>query len=105
MRSDRMTWIGLAAIWMLGMGASTEGIQQARDWQSQGDLALAGKQMPIAYTAYMKIATTFPDTAHGRRAAARARQIRAEMASPERSPASENLFSWIGEIIDFLTWP
>ncbi len=104
-RSNRWVWMGLAAVLMLGTGASTEGVQQARLWQWEGDVALAGQQWDVAYSSYMKIATAFPDTRHGRRAAARARSIRARMLSPDRSPASENPFSWIGELIDFVTWP
>lgn len=105
MRSDRMTWIGLAAVLLLGTGASPEGVGQAREWQRQGDLASAGHQWDIAYAAYVQIAETFPNTTHGRVAAARARRMRAAMLSPERSSSSEDLGSWIEEFFDFLIWP
>lgn len=105
MRSNRKTWIGLAMGVMLATGASTAGVDQAREWQRQGDLASAGHQWDIAYAVYLKIAEVFPDTAHGRVAAARARRIRAKMLSPVRPPVAENPGSWFEELIDFLVWP
>lgn len=105
MRSTPMIWMGLAAVMVLGTGASPSGVQQAREWQQEGDVAMAGHQWDIACSAYEKIATTFPNTRHGRRAEARLQVVREKMLSPARSPTSENPFSWIGELIDFLVWP
>lgn len=105
MRSNRMSEVLLAAAWILGIGASTAGVNQARNWQRQADVASAVHQWDVAYAAYLKIAETFPDTAHGRAAAARARKIRAAMLSPARPPASDDPGSWIIEWVDFLVWP
>ncbi len=89
----------------LGTGASTEGVQQARDWQYQADVARAGKMWDAAYQFYARIAETFPDTRHGRVAARRARQMRAQMVAGDRPPSSEDPVSFIGEIVDFVVWP
>ena len=105
MRSNQSIWMGLAAVMMLGTGASAAGVQQAREWQREADVARAGRQWDIAYTAYLKIATTFPNTPHGRLAAGRVREIQSQMLSPARSSASENPGSWLQEIVDFLVWP
>lgn len=105
MRSNRKTWMGLAMVMMLATGASTAGVNQARDWQRQADVASAVRQWDVAYAAYLKIAETFPGTTHGRAAAARARKIRAAMLSPARPSASDDPGSWIIELVDFLVWP
>lgn len=89
----------------LGTGASPEGVQQARDWQNAADVARAGEMWDAAYQFYAQVAETFPDTRHGRVAARRARQMRAQMLAPDRSPASEDPVLWVGEIIDFVVWP
>ena len=105
MRSRVITLGLLLGVFALGTGASTEGIKQAQDWQYYGDVARAGKLWGPAYAFYTKIAETFPDTRHGRVAARRARQMRANMLVPDRSPASEDPMSWLGEVFDFVIWP
>ena len=105
MRSRVITLGLLLGVFALGTGASTDGVQQARDWQYYADTARAGKLWGPAYAFYAKIAETFPDTRHGRIAARRARQMRAQMAAADRSPASEDPISWLEEAIDFVVWP
>ncbi|MBI3323350.1 MAG: hypothetical protein HYZ95_02675 [Candidatus Omnitrophica bacterium] len=105
MRSRWITWGLLMGVFALGTGASTEGIQQAQDWQHAGDIARAREQWDAAYIFYAKVAEVFPDTAHGRVAARRVRQMRAQMVSPARSPGSDDPLAWIGELVDFLLWP
>ena len=105
MRSSAMMWALLFTGVVLSSGASAGGVGQARDWQYSADVALALGDKEIAYTFYSKIAEIFPDTAHGRLAAARARSLRSAMLRPELSPAKENVGSVLGEIVDFLTWP
>lgn len=105
MRSRGVTWGLLLGVLALGMGASPEGIQRAREWQHAGDIARARQQWDAAYIFYARVAETFPDTRHGRVAARRVRQMRAQMVAPDRSPASDDPLSWMGELLDFLLWP
>lgn len=105
MRSRVITLGLLLGVFALGTGASTEGVQQAREWQQAGDVARAGKMWDAAHQFYSRIAETFPDTRHGRVAARRARQMRANLLAPDRSPASADPMSWLGEVIDFVIWP
>lgn len=95
----------LLGVLTLGTGASPEGVQQARDWQSQADVARAGKMWDAAYQYYAQMAETFPGTRYGRLGARRARQMRAQMVTPARSPASEDPGMWLEEIVDFFVWP
>ena len=105
MRSRVITLGLLLGVFALGTGASTEGVQQARHWQYYADVARAGKLWGPAYAFYSKVAEIFPNTRHGRIAARRARQMRAQMLAADRSPASEDPMSWLGEVIDFVVWP
>lgn len=105
MRSRWITWGLLLGVFALGTGASVDGVQQAREWQHAGDIARAKQQWDAAHVFYSKVAETFPDTQHGRVAARRVRQMRAQMVAPDRSPASEDPLSWVGEFLDFLLWP
>lgn len=105
MRSRWITGVLLMGAVALGTGASTEGVRQAREWQHHGDSARAGRMWDAAHLFYNKVAKTFPDTPHGRVAARRVRQMRAQMVSPARSPASDDPLAWLGELVDFLLWP
>ncbi len=101
---------GIAAVLLLGAvalgtGASTEAVKQAQEWKRSGDVAQAGQMWDAAYGFYSKIAETFPDTRHGRAAAARAEEMRTKMLAPARSSAREDAFSWIGEVLDFVIFP
>ena len=98
-------WGMLLAIVMLGTGASTEGVRQVRDWQHVGDLAMAGELLPETYSFYAKVAKTVPETKLGYRSQKRALWAKARLIKPSRSPDSENLCTWLGEAIDFVTWP
>ena len=104
-RADWMQVGLLAAAWLLASGASPEGVEQARRWQYQGDLAQAGGLDEIAYVSYERIHRTFPGTRHGNLAADRMRNLRSQMAWPRQSPAQENPGSWTSEVFDFLVWP
>ena len=108
MRTNWVTLGLLAGIVMLGTGASPETVVQAREWQRQGDIAgaaHAGGMDDVAYMAYSKIAQIFPDTRHGRVAARHAREMRAKLLTPQRSPASDDSGSWLEELVDFFLWP
>lgn len=105
MRAALTSWILLGGLMILGTGASRDGLWQARQWQHAGDVALAGGQLFEANVFYGRVAETFPGTRHGRRAAGLFRQTQARLAAPARPSASENACSWIGEMIDFVTWP
>lgn len=105
MRPNWMIGILLAAAAFLSAGASPEGVQEARRWQLAGDVARAHEQWDVAYTYYTRIAETFPGTPHGRLAANRVVEARFHMLWPRRSPAEDSPASWLGEMIDFLTWP
>ena len=105
MRSRWVTLCLLMGAFALGTGASTEAVQQARDWQYNAEIARAGKLWGPAYAFYAKIAETFPDTRYGWVAARRARQMRARMLAVDRAPASEDPISWLEEAIDFVVWP
>ena len=89
----------------LGTGASTQAVDQAREWQHSGDVAQSGRMWDAAYAFYSKVAETFPGTRHGRTAARRAREMRVKMLAPARSPATEDPFSWVGEVLDFIVFP
>jgi len=95
----------LLAILFLGTGASLEGIREAREWEHAGDVAMAGELLPEAYHYYRKVAVTFPETRLGHRALAWAEYTRSRLTKPSRSPNSENPSSWLGEVVDFFTWP
>ena len=113
MRAPWGVWGLLIGVMVLATGASggvpplagSEGVGQARDWQHAGDVALSGRQLEVAYVFYKKVAETFPDTAHGRYAAKRARMLETRMLKPARSSDSEGPGNWIEEIFDFLFWP
>ena len=95
----------LVGVLFFGTGASTEGIRQAREWQQAADLATANGQPEEAYYFYKRLADTFPGTPHGRVGAKRAQAVRCQLLWPDRSPASENPCSLVGEFVDFLVWP
>ncbi len=105
MRSKWMIGVLLTAVALLTTGASPEAVQEARHWQHCGDVARARQQWDAAYIAYARVAETFPDTPHGRAAKVRAREARFHLLWPQRSPAEDSAASWVGELIDFLTWP
>lgn len=105
MRSNRMTGLVFAFTALLTCGASPEGVEQAKQWQYQADLARAGRMDGIAYRLYQAVAETFPDTPHGRSAAQRAAQMKARLLWVERSPSAEDPGSFLKEVFDFLTWP
>ena len=105
MRSGWLTGFCLMGVALVGTGASLDGIEQARRWQYQADLALAVGQREVAYSYYQRIAEVFPDTEHGRLAARRARALRRGLLWPDRSPTSEDPGSWFAEWVDFLVWP
>ena len=105
MRSDIVIGGLLLAVVGLATGASLEGVQQARSWQRRGDIARANQQWDAAYAFYTRAAETFPGTPHGRVARARAREARAYLLRPQRPSSNETPASWVGELIDFLTWP
>jgi len=102
----RMLILGLLlSVFLMGSGASTEGIREARKLQHKADVALSKQQMEIAYHFYSLLAETFPGTRHGRLAKKRVRSIARHLARPSRSPASEDTVSSTTEFFDFLTWP
>ena len=105
MRSRWIVGVLLLGAAVLGTGASTQGLDQAREWQHAGDVAEAGKMWDVAYAFYRKIAETFPDTRHGRTAARRAREMRVKMLAPARPSGREDPFSWVGEVLDFVIFP
>ena len=105
MRSRWVTLVLLLGVFALGTGASIDGVQSAREWQHAGDLAEAEKMWDAAYQFYTKVAETFPDTRHGRVAAARAREMRAKMLVPARSSGRGDPVSWFDEILDFVLFP
>ena len=105
MRSHWVTLVLLLGAFTLGTGASIDGVQSAREWQHAGNLAEAGKMWDAAYQFYAKVAETFPDTRHGRVAAARAREMRAKMLAPARCPGKGDAVSWFDELLDFVLFP
>lgn len=105
MHSNRMSAALLAAVVLFACGASTEGVEQARQWMYQGDLARVGKLNDVAYQFYLKVAETFPNTPHGRSAAIRAEQMRRKALWVNSSPATETPENWVAEVFDFLIWP
>ncbi len=105
MRSTWMTWASLLGLVIFATGASVEGLQEARRWQRYGDIPTALGQWDAAYVYYRRIAELFPDTARGRYAASRSRRMRSKLLRPERGPGEESGAAWVGEFIDFLTWP
>ena len=105
MRSEWMTGILLVVAALLTAGATPQAVQQARRWQLAGDVARAHEQWDAAYVYYSLVAETFPDTPHGRLARNRMAEARFHLLWPLRSPAEDSPASWIGELIDFLTWP
>ena len=105
MRSKWMIGVLLTAVVFLTAGASPNAVQPARRWQHAGDVARAQEQWDVAYLFYSRIAETFPDTPHGRLARNRAVEARFHLLWPMRSPAEDSPASWLGEAIDFLTWP
>ena len=105
MHSNGITGWLLGAVVLFACAASPEGVEQARQWQNQADLARAGGMDATAYRLYRKIAEVFPETPHGRSAAVRAAQMRSRLLWVDRSPASEDPGSFLEEAIDFLVWP
>lgn len=105
MHSNGMTGWLLGAVVLFACAASSEGVDQARQWQYQADVARAGGMDAIAYRFYRNVAEVFPNTPHGRSAAVRAAQMRGHLLWVDRSPASEDPESFLGEAIDFLVWP
>ncbi|MBI3333126.1 MAG: hypothetical protein HYZ93_03445 [Candidatus Omnitrophica bacterium] len=105
MRSRWRIGMLLAGLMLLGTGASLDGVRQAREWQYWGDVALANGRVAEANIFYGKVAETFPDSPHGRRAAGLFQKTQADLLTPEPSPASEDCASVKAELIDFLTWP
>lgn len=92
----------LAGIWTFGVGASVDGVREAREWQRAGDVARLFGQDAVAYHFYDKVATTFPGTVHGRFCAKRARAMWKHLRAPDRTSALGD--STIVEAIDFFNW-
>lgn len=105
MRSIWMTWASLLGLVIFATGASVEGVQEARRWQRYADNPIALEQWDASYVYYRRIAEVFPDTTHGRYAASRSRRMRGILLRPQRGSGEETGAAWMGEFIDFLTWP
>lgn len=105
MRSHRLMAVLLAGVWIFGTGATMEGVREARRWQHAAQIAAAVGNPEIAYIYYEKVASTFPGTPHGREAACQGWAMQTRLHAPAHSPASESAAAWIGEMVDFLTWP
>lgn len=105
MRSTWMTLACLAGVVIFATGASVEGVQEARRLQRYGDIPTALGQPDAATVYYRRIAEVFPDSPHGRYAASRSRRMRSTLLRPQRGPGEESGAAWVGELIDFLTWP
>ncbi len=108
MHSRWITWVLLLGLMVLGTGASmhsVHSVQQARDLQWAGDLAMALEQWEVAYSFYKEMADTFPNTPHGRVAEYRLGILRGKMTNPARPPQMEHPASWLSEVFEVLTWP
>lgn len=102
MRSRWIVGMLLAGIWAFGMGASVDGVREAREWQHAGDVAHLFGQDVAAYHFYDKVATTFPGTIHGRFCAKRARATWKRLRRPDRTSALG--YNTLVEAIDFFNW-
>lgn len=105
MRADAIKLGLLAAVLLLGTGASPDGVRQADRWSHKAQMAHATGQWDVAYDYYMKVAETFPGTPHGRLALRMARHMQDWAISPARSPADEDPVSLTCELFDLVTWP
>lgn len=99
MRSRWMAGLLLMGVVVLSMGASTDGIREAREWQHAGDMALLLNQQGVAYHFYHKVAATFPGTHHGRYCASRARAMRKKLRGTDRTLQQSR--SLVVEFFDF----